>query len=168
MGKYSQENNMPIKEFELLHGAVLVKLMLKKKPVTLRLIETREDNWAVYTIDEKVELFIKRSSSPQDRKKGHAWLFTFTSKQLLQLYELSKKNPIAMALVCWSEDESERQEICFIEQNLFTEIMMLEADPKSTKSILVKYVEGKRRLFISTGGKKYEVKLNAIKDWEIP
>jgi hypothetical protein len=117
---------MPIKQFELFHGAVLTRLMRNKRPMTLRLIETNvNDLWAVYVINDVFAILIKYSANPQSGKgSARFWQFTFPETQLTQLREPG----MHIALVCGAENLSDKKmEICLVEAEDMTKLIDLDA-----------------------------------------
>ena len=59
---------MSIKDLELLHGAVLTKLVRSDNPITLRMIETnRNEARSAYTLNDEVILYIKYHKKPGKR-----------------------------------------------------------------------------------------------------
>ncbi len=162
---------MSIKEFEIFHGSVLAKMTRNKRPLTLRLIETREESWAVYTLNDSIELFVKYSTSPRPLardKGGYSWTFTFTPEHIAQLRELKKKRPIGLALVCGRKSMKEgRWETCLIKPEELSDVINL--DTNIQKSITVRYNAGAKKLRIFLDRQeKLLVNLNALDSWEIP
>ncbi len=49
---------MPIREFEMMHGTVLTKLCRNDQPIALSLIETRNEQRAVYWVNDEIILYI--------------------------------------------------------------------------------------------------------------
>ena len=94
---------MTIKDFELFHGAVLTRIARQNKDLTLRMIETQPSSaWGLYRVDDKANLLIKHSKSPE-RLNGHGrkWPFTISENQMEQL-DLGQMNSSGthVALVC--------------------------------------------------------------------
>lgn len=121
---------MPIKQFELFHGAVLTRLMRSKRPMTLRLIETNvNDLWAVYVINDVFAILIKYSANPQPGKgSARFWQFTFPETQLAQLRKLGTNQQVHVALVCGAENLSDKKmEICLVEPVEMTNLIDLDA-----------------------------------------
>lgn len=152
---------MPLKEYELFHGAVLTRLVRKDKPVTLRLIETNtSESWSVYRIND-VNIFFKHSSNPKDLKKGgKSWTFPFTDKQLDKINKSTH-----LALVCGDKDtKSKEMEICFIESS---DVSILLSE--SAKSITA-HVEKNNSFRVSSSAvrEKIIVSRNAIDNYEVP
>ena len=161
-----------IKNFELFHGAVLTKLMRNTRPLTLRLVQTRpDDNWAVYTLNDEIDIFIKHCTSPRENIRaegGLSWTFTFNQEHIKELRELKEKRPISLALVCGQKNLSDgRMEICLIKPDELHEVINFDVDDQ--KSITVRYKKGAKKLRIYfERQEKLLVALNAIENWEIP
>jgi len=80
---------MPLREFELFHGAVLTKLVRNDRPVALRMIETRpSEAWAMYLINNEVPLLVKHSTNSRElrrRQGARSWTFVFGNDQLREV-----------------------------------------------------------------------------------
>jgi hypothetical protein len=94
---------MPLRDFELYHGALLTKLVRSDRPITIRMIETETNEcWSAYTIDDTVTIYTKASGHGKfDEKDRYVkWTFTFQPKHLSDLRRLSEQNGVYLALVC--------------------------------------------------------------------
>lgn len=93
---------MPVRQFELFHGAVLTKLLRSERPVALRLVETRpKESWSTYTVNDTVDLLVTHSKSDRRIKQdggATAWTFPFSRNQLRQIN--GSERPVWVALVC--------------------------------------------------------------------
>lgn len=170
---YFKGEDMAIKEFELFHGAVLVKMLRSDRPINIKMIETRPDDaWGVYTINDEIELFIKQSTSPRPLsrgKGGYSWTFTFSPEHISQLEQLQTKRQIYVALVCARKTikRGQRMEICFLKPDEFSQVIDMVA--KETQSVTVRYVNGakKFRVFLNRQ-EKLLISLNEIDRWIAP
>lgn len=94
---------MPIRDFELYHGALLATLVRSHRPVTLRMIETdANDCWSAYILDDALTIYTKHSAHGDYNKttKSVSWTFTFNPKHLRDLRRLEEEHPVHIALVC--------------------------------------------------------------------
>jgi len=161
---------MSIKDYELFHGVVLTRLVRSDKPLTLRMIETHDDSWGVYTINDEVELFIKHSTSPRKLSRGRggfSWVFYFTLKHIKLLNELQKKHPIYVALVCGSRNVRDRMEICFLEPDEFSR--MIDLNNLDAQSITIRHSTGAKNFRAFLDRKEIPLSsLNAIDRWRVP
>jgi hypothetical protein len=110
---------MSIQQFELFHGAVLAKLMRSDRPIALRMIETKDEAWSVYTVNDEVELFIKIRTTANElsrEKDGLSWQFVFTPEQVEQIRNLYTTKKVAIALVCGRQNIKDDMQIAFINQ----------------------------------------------------
>jgi hypothetical protein len=158
-----------IKQFELFHGAVLAKLMRSDKPITLRLIETRNDAWSIYTINNEIELFIKISKVPNElirEVNGYSWQFQFTSEQIVQLKSLKKSRNIAIALVCGHQSVSENMQIAFLNPELVDELFDFSTD--NSQSLTVKFIPNKQLRVIRNYKIEKFIPQNALEKWVVP
>jgi hypothetical protein len=163
--------SMTIKLFELFHGAVLTKLVRKDRPVTVTLIETRQDEaWSVYKIID-CYLFIKLSTSPSSLsggKGGYSWSFTFTPEHIKQIIRIREDSALYLALICGFQNvKVGRSEICFIDQNEIPEV--IDLDNPNQQSLRVRRNTGakKFRLFVDRK-EKISIYLSALERWDIP
>jgi aminopeptidase-like protein len=111
---------MGIQQFELFHGAVLAKLMRSDRPIALRMIETKDEAWSVYTVNDEVELFIKVRTIANElsrERDGLSWQFVFTPEQIGQIKSLYASKKVAIALVCGRQNIKDDMQIAFIEQD---------------------------------------------------
>lgn len=161
---------MPIKDFELFHGVVLNRLVRSDKPLTLRLIETHDDTWGVYKLNDEVELYIKHSASPRKLtrgKGGSSWVFSFSEEHLARIKEIQAKRPVYVALVCGSNNVKDRMEICFLEPDDFAKVIDL-TDPKH-QSVTIRYENGNKNFRAFLNRKEIPLgSLNAIDRWQVP
>lgn len=179
---------MPIRDFELYHGALLTKLVRSDRPITIRMIETETSEcWSVYTIDDTVAIYTKASGHGEfnEKDKSVKWTFTFHSKHLDDLQRLSEQNDVYMALVCanhslprgvpvslshtwenWLGLEQQlrkkRTGICFLEPEEWYEC--LDIKNGRTQSITVELAKGKA--FLVNG--HLRTPQNRLDTWQIP
>jgi hypothetical protein len=125
---------MPIKKFELLHGAVLTRLTRNNLPMKLQLIKIGPDkeSWATYIINHKLAILIKSSTSPtQGKNNARRWNFTFQPNQLEELKKLNEQHQVHVALVCGADNlKTQKTEICLIKPAQLTELIKLDASPQ--------------------------------------
>ena len=162
---------MPIKEFELFHGAVLAKLVRSDHPVTLRMIETQtQEMWAVYRINDEVDLFIKHSTTPHEAKRepgGLTWQFNFSPEQIQQISSLHRAGKqVFIVLVCAQKNIDSTMQICFLNPE-HTDQVIDKGDIK-TQSVRVKYLPGKKLRIINNYKTEFLVAQNAIDTWDVP
>ncbi|OHB76255.1 MAG: hypothetical protein A2Z25_16215 [Planctomycetes bacterium RBG_16_55_9] len=181
---------MPIRDFELYHGALLTKLVRSDRPVTLRMIETEADEcWSAYTIDDTVTVYTKASGHGKFYEKDNSvkWTFTFQPKHLNDLRRLSEQNDVYIALVCanhsiprqvpfslgsyeeewrrWLELENALRHkltgICFLEPDEWRRCFDL--DDHRTQSIVVELAKGKAFLV----NNHLRVAQKALDSWQV-
>jgi hypothetical protein len=162
---------MSIKEFELFHGVVLTRLVRSDKPLTLRMIETNDDSWGVYTINDEVKLLIKHSASPRKLSRGNggdSWVFHFSSEHIVQINELQQKQPVYVALVCGRKDIKQgRMEICFLQPDEFSKVINLSLI--EAQSITIRHTLGAKNFRAFVDRKEIPLSsLNAIDRWKVP
>lgn len=156
---------MALKEFELFHGSVLTQLVRRGSKVTLSLVETDRDSWAIYRVND-IDFFIKHSASPraltlQRHKGGKSWVFSFAGKQLTQV---KNKKP-HVVLVCGSKTKTDHNTgICFLTKEQMKELL---AD--GAQSITVRLVPGSRfRVRSSAVSRELIIPRSALERFEIP
>ena len=68
-----------VKEFELLHGIVLTKL-LRSDGAALRLIETdAKKAWAAYRVNDEINVYVKyRLQNRETKRESRSWSGTLT------------------------------------------------------------------------------------------
>jgi hypothetical protein len=158
---------MPIREFELFHGAVLTKLVRADRPITLRMIETRPaDAWSTYRINDAVSILLKHSTRlrPLRRKRGAAaWSFVFSTDQIEQL---SKQGTWAALVCCSSKIGRNKMETCLLDPDQLNRLLDLTA--KTQQSITVKRLPGKRLRVVSPRTRDLVVARNRIETWRVP
>ena len=162
---------MAIKQFQLFHGAVLTQLVRNDRPLTLRMIETHPDDaWAVYTINDQVDLFIKHCASPRGltRQRGASrWQFVFSPEQIAQLRALAAEREVHSALVCGRRDLKEGDmHVCLL--NMKELVQLIDLESASTQSITVKYLPGKKLRVSAPHGQDLLISQNALAQWEVP
>jgi hypothetical protein len=159
---------MPIRTFELFHGAVLTKLVRGDHPVTLRLIETRpSDLWSTYRVNDELNLLLKYSTSPKSPKseKGvMAWQLVFSSDQMKQLAIPGTW----AALVCGSRElRSNEMEICLLDAGQLAQLLNL--DLPWPHSLHVRRVSNKGlRVGPTKAGRDMVVARNRLEKWTVP
>ena len=142
---------MPIQKSELFHGAVLIRLMRSKRPMTSQLldIKTGKEPWATYILNNKLAILIKSSTSPKPGKDNvNRWSFTFQTNQLNALKKLNKQyqDQVYVALVCGVDNlkiKDKNTEICLIEPAELTSLIELDASSSQHMSI---YLQDNKQL----------------------
>jgi hypothetical protein len=162
---------MSIKDFELFHGVVLTRLVRSDKPLTLRMIETHDDSWGVYKINDEVELFIKHSTSPRKLSRGKggwSWVFHFSLEHIKLLKEIQTSRPVYIALVCGRKEiKRRRMEICFLEPDDFAKV--IDLSKPEAQSVTIRYEVGKKNFRAFLNREEIALSsLNAIDRWQVP
>ena len=163
-----EEITMTIKQFELFHGAVLTKLVRSDQTRTLRLIETRPgEAWAVYTINDAADLFLKHSASARPRaRESFSWQFAFGPEQVNQIHERLVSRQVYVALVCGQSDVKQgKMQICFLHPDELAKL--IDFEDASTQSITVRYIP-RRKLKVCSGNVGLSVSQNALDQWDVP
>ncbi len=163
---------MPIKKFELYHGAVLAKILRADRPTSLRLVETRpSQDWSSYTVNDAVNLFVcHRGDGREFRQSGGgvAWTFVFSKNQLRQLSGNPDGRPTWAALVGASANmDGTSAVVCLLSPEEIRKFIDLGANKPQSLTIRKPASKGKLRI---VKGKK-EVALvaqNRIDTWKIP
>jgi hypothetical protein len=158
---------MAVHEFELFHGVVLTKL-LRGRPTALRLVETAaQKDWAAYTINDEVYLYIKHSSTPRPREKDvPTWTFGFPPADVKKIKE--KREKVYFALVCgFKEIKATQMVVCFLNPEQLDSLLNQQAEGQQT--VTVKAISGKK-LRVSSGKTQEPLKINkdGLENWEIP
>ena len=99
---------MKIMDIELLHGAVLTRLMRKEREKALKMFEFNADNYhSVYILmdnDGDKPLYIKHSKAPQPGGRNDIeikWVFTFQPSHLHEICKLADDfGNVNIILVC--------------------------------------------------------------------
>ena len=153
---------MSVKQFEVFHGIVLTKLMRSKKPVALRMVETKPtEDWRVYTFNLYYDLFVKHRSAPNPNaaKRGASWQFTFSPSEVSRI--LSKDRDVYVALVCGQQNVEDEMDVCFLDPKDVEKIF--PTDSSKTFSLTVRRAPRK-----GLKVKKINIPRNAIEKWDIP
>ena len=160
---------MSIQQFELFHGAVLAKLMRSDRPIALRMIETKDEAWSVYTVNDEVELFIKVrtiASELSRERDGLSWQFVFTPEQISQIKNLSTSKKVAIALVCGRQNIKDDMQIAFVEQDDVKDI--IDFSVNTSQSLTVKYIPKKKLRVITNYTEEKLISQNALDKWIVP
>ncbi len=160
---------MSIRQFELFHGAVLAKLVRSDHPVTLRLIETKEESWSVYTINNEVELFIKICTTPRKlsrEKDAISWPFIFSVDQVETISNLKLSKEVYVALVCGCKDLSDPMQIAFFTPAEINQIIDFNAT--DSQSFTVKYLPRKKLRLIIDYKEVLLINQKALESWKVP
>lgn len=160
---------MGIQQFELFHGAVLAKLVRSDRPIALRMIETKEEAWAVYTVNDEIELFVKHSTTPRPlarEKDGCTWQFIFTPEQVVQIHNLGYTKKVAIALVCGRQKVKDDMQIAFIEPDDVQGL--IDFSVNTSQSLTVKHLPRKKLRIITDYTVEKLVAQNALDKWIVP
>lgn len=162
---------MPIREFELFHGAVLAKLLRSEKPIALRLIETRpSESWSTYTLNDTVDLFISHSKTSRtislSRGGGTSWSFPFSPNQLRQINE-NLNRPVFVALVCGRPSPLKGEmQVCLLDPEQIAEIF----DKTSVQqSITIRKPGNRGRLRVfKNRQQRFLIPRSRLDNWDVP
>ncbi len=161
---------MAVHVFELFHGIALTKLVRNERPTTLRLIETNQDEaWAVYTINDAVDLLIKYVTTSQVLKRhgGRTWQFLFSASEIARMRALNGEKGLCAALVCGGKTlRVEEMAVCLLETVDLEALLDLSLD--SSQSIRVKMLPGKSLRAQNTRGVERVIPRSALETWAIP
>lgn len=159
---------MPVREFEMFHGAVLTKLVRGDRPLTLRLIETRpEDSWSTYRVNDEVGVLVKHSVRPRTLKREEgavAWQFVFSAEQMEQL----RQPETWVALVCGSTNFGARDmEVCLLAPSQVA--TLTDLTDGGQQSVTVKRLPGRSlRVGSARAAEALVVPRNRLDDWSVP
>lgn len=159
-----------VKQFELFHGLVLVKMLRGKPPgMTLHLIQTNtQEEWATYKVND-ARLFLKHSAKPREAKTTGAktWTFNFGRAELRQLGEAECR----VGLVCGFPDvrAARDMQVCFPSPEQTGRLLDLSSPEKKQQALTVRWEKGKS-LRVSSGRvqKPLVVSRSAFDKWEAP
>ena len=163
---------MPIRKFEMMHGAVLTKVCRSDRPIALSLIETSDDQRAAYWVNDALVLYVKHAGKPhhQDQRGKCRWQFTFTPDQILELSGLSRKSGVYLALVCAQKGFADPMEVCLLEPDEMA--ACLELDGPSQQWIAVEAEPGCSLRAFGAGNnrdrEKIVVSRNRMDQWDVP
>lgn len=159
---------MPVSQFELMHGAVLAKIVRNDKKIALTLIEKEDVSRSVYLVNDQIILYIKHSLKPKEEPKsgGKRWQFTFSEDHLEVLAK--EKRHIFLALVCGSEEVREDMEIALIEHEKISELL----DLSTVSGNQVIYITSQAGKSLRAEGSKIRKEItiprNKIDEWDVP
>lgn len=161
---------MPIREVELMHGAVLVKLCRNDNPVTLRLIETQDDLRSAYWINDSVVLYMKHSVAPQKRKRGERerWQFTFTENHIADLAELVQGSTVYLVLICGQPGFEGTMEIALLEPGEWQTCLDLSGSGQQWLAVEAEPRRGLRVYGSCSGDNRVGVARNRLDTWVVP
>ncbi|HRW99876.1 MAG TPA: hypothetical protein P5280_10315 [Cyclobacteriaceae bacterium] len=163
-----------IKEFELLHGIVLTKI-LRSQGATLRLVETdTRQSWAAYTINDSVIVYVKYALTNREAVKENktVWSFPFQPSEQKKMKELRKSKPVFVALICGLQDikSHNKMQVCLLEPDEIEKCISLTA--RSTQTISVENSPNRSLRAYGTlnsaDRQKLVVSRNKLDEWEIP
>ncbi len=162
---------MPVREFELFHGAIITKLLRSEKPVALRLVETRAgENWSTYTLNDAVDLFVSHSKSPRAVSRGGggtSWTFVLSRNQLRQMNPALRGRPVWVALVCARANPSDADmHVCLLDPDQVADVVDFGGDQESL-TVRKPDARGKLRVF-KDRYEKFLVAQSRLDKWEVP
>lgn len=155
---------MPVRSFELFHGAVLTKLVRSDRPLTLRLIETGSmGTWGMYRINDEVNLLVKYSATPKSRKGATRWDFVVSRTEIKEL----SHEATWLALVCGSSQlRSTEMEVCLLCPDQLKALFYFRLSQESV------YVECKQGASLRVGptkaGPELVIARNRVETWPVP
>lgn len=162
---------MPIRQFEMYHGAVITRLLRSERPVSLRLIETQPtESWSTYTLNDTVDLFITYSRSPREVNRsggGTSWQFTLSRNQLRQINPEHRGRPVYLALVCANRTlEKDGARICLLTPE---EVASLVDFDRDQHCITVRKPRSRGQLRVFKNWKEeILVPGSRLDNWEVP
>lgn len=159
---------MSIKQFELMHGAVILKICRNRRPLSLTLIES-DGARAAYNVNMDVNIYIKHSISPQSRQRRDqtVWQFSFSPAHIAELSNLGQKGELYLALVC-ANDNLEDMEVAFLEPDDIQEGLDLTALTQQTLRVHIE--PGKKLRVYGRGGTDSPILIERkrLDDWDVP
>ena len=165
-----------VHEFEMFHGIVLTKLVRRKLPVSLLMIETQaKEAWSEYKVNDQVILYVKHSTSPRSLKRegGIAWSFSFAADHIRRIRALSDGGNICIALVCGEKDLGKlgSMQICLLEKHHLARL--LDLDSLRPQAIRVRYLPGtgknlRARGSLSDSVEELKVPRSGFDNWRVP
>lgn len=165
-----------VKEFELLHGIVLTKL-LRTDGAALRLVETdAKKAWAAYRVNDEVIVYVKYRLQSRESKKHQkqVWAFGFSDDELAKIAELRASKPVWVALVCGlPEIEAESlksMQVCLLEPAQIDRCIDVTA--AKTQVVTVEYKPGQSLRAYGPRNAEEKQKLvvprNRLDEWCVP
>ncbi len=163
---------MAVQQFELFHGAAIVKLLRKKggNPPTLRMIETNpSQDWATYELNGELSLFLKlRTTSRLAKDKARTWTFQFPRDKL----ELLSGKRYAAVLICGVDklDAAGQMETCLLQPDELKVLLDLTTlGDAQSRSISVRCQPGSQLHVTSPqASDPIVVARRALDVWEVP
>lgn len=160
---------MGIKDFHFYHGAVLTKILRLDMPTSLKLVETSENSWCTYTINDSVALYMKYSKG-RECKKHIRYVFSFEPKHLGEIKGyIDKGIQIKLALICINKNEKSSSEICLIDEDKVLNLIDLDS---ITNQIINVYLEKGKSFRVdgtrTESKKEFIINRNAIDNIDIP
>jgi hypothetical protein len=164
-----------VHEFEMFHGIVLTKLVRRRHPVSLSMIETRtKDAWSEYKVNDQVVLYVKHSTSPRSLKRegGIAWNFSFATDHISRIRTLRDGGDICMVLVCGDRHLAELRamQICLLQRHQV--VGLLDLDSSKPQAVRVRYLPGTGKSLRVRGSLngtgEVVVPRSGFDNWQIP
>lgn len=159
---------MAIREFELMHGAVITKLLRSTYPESLRLVETQtKEAWSSYTVNDEVNLLISHSKSPRRYDRGNggqSWQFTLSANQMKQVGSPENGRPVWIALVC--TDSKHIGEICLLNPAEVSDVLEIDG---TQQTLTIRKPAGRGQFRVMKDRREaFKVPLNRLDNWEPP
>lgn len=164
---------MALRKFLFLHGSVLAQIARKDRPVALTLIETTDDSWSAYKLNDEALLYIKSSQTPKSltRTSSYKWQFTFSESHIREIKNFTKQYPLYLALVCAGKSlDDKAREVCLLEPNQILKCINLDSEMQQW--ITVEVIPGSSlRAYGALNARerdKLKISRNKLEEWEIP
>jgi hypothetical protein len=166
-----------VKEFHLLHGIVLTKVLRNEQP-TLRLVETDTANnaWAAYILNDAVIIYVKYSLVGMKRQRAEkiSWKFNFQPSELEKIQEMQGKlsAPVHFTLVGGfpSIDDAKQMQVCLLEPSEIDQCIDIASKKTQTITVEVRPRESLRVYGPKNSDKrdKLVISRNRLDEWKIP
>ena len=165
-----------VKEFHLLHGIVLTKVLRNDQP-TLRLVETDVSNaWAAYILNDAVILYVKYSlvGKKAQRAEKTSWKFNFQAAELKKIQELRNKlsAPLYFALVGGfpNIDDANQMQVCLLASNEIDQCIDITSEKTQTITVEVRPRESLRAYGPKNSDERHKIVVsrNSLDEWKIP
>ncbi|MAT45172.1 MAG: hypothetical protein CL609_22825 [Anaerolineaceae bacterium] len=161
-----------VKEFHLMHGIVLTRILRNDSP-TLRLVETdKSDAWAMYVLNDAVIVYVKYSICSRITKKEEktVWSFPFQTSELKKISEKQQTQPVYFALVCGfpAINEAKKMQVCLLEPLDINKCIDFNLEKPQVITVELITRASLRAYGPKNPLKKLVVSRNKLDEWEIP
>lgn len=163
---------MCIKQYEFLHGSVLIRISKNDPDATLMMVEKSTDSRSIYTINDEAILYIKHSKTPTVNREVNPnrrnWQFTFSINNLREL--AAAKKDVHFVLVCAEESlNSNQSEFCFVSLKFAQKYLDLKDLSKPQTLHVEDDGSGMLRLYShKRANNAANIARNALDAWVIP